>query len=172
MRKIILGLAVSLDGFIEGPNGEYDWCFTDQDYGMNDFFKRIDSIFIGRKSYEMSLGLEGGSDWMPKMKEYVFSNSLSAVKKDAILVRGDIKAEVEKIKKEPGKDIWLFGGAGLTASLMKLGMVDELWLTVHPILLGKGKPLFQDIEKRIHLNLVESKKYDSGLVSLMYEMKR
>jgi dihydrofolate reductase len=109
---------------------------------------------------------------MPKMKEYVFSNSLSAVKKDAILVRGDIKAEVEKIKKEPGKDIWLFGGAGLTASLMKLGMVDELWLAVHPILLGKGKPLFQDIEKRIHLNLVESKKYDSGLVSLMYEMKR
>jgi dihydrofolate reductase len=172
MRKIILGLAVSLDGFIEGPNGEYDWCFTDQDYGMNDFFKRIDSIFIGRKSYEMSLGMEGGSDWMPKMKEYVFSNSLSSVKKEAILVRGDIKVEVEKIKEQPGKDIWLFGGASLTASLMKLGMIDELWLAVHPILLGKGKPLFQDIENRIHLTLLESKKYDSGLVSVKYEVKK
>jgi dihydrofolate reductase len=172
MRKIILGLAVSLDGFIEGPNGEYDWCFTDQDYGMNDFFKRIDSVFIGRKSYEMSLGMEGGSDWMPKMKEYVFSNSLSTVKKDAILVRGDIKAEVEKIKKEPGKDIWLFGGASLTASLMNLGLTDELWLSVHPILLGKGKPLFREIERRVHLKLIESKSYDTGLVSLKYEMKR
>ena len=100
MRKLILSLAVSLDGFIEGPKGEYDWCFTDQDYGLNDFFKRVDSVFIGRKSYEMSLGIEGGSDWMPKMKEYVFSNSLDTIKKDAVLIKGDIKKEVEKIKNE------------------------------------------------------------------------
>lgn len=172
MRKIILGLAVSLDGFIEGPNGEYDWCFTDQDYGMNDFFQRIDSVFIGRKSYEMSLGMEGGGDWMPKMKEYVFSNSLSTVKKDAILVRGDIKTEVEKIRKEAGKDIWLFGGASLTASLLNIGLVDELWLSIHPILLGKGKPLFQEIKQRIPLQLIDSKTYDTGLVSVKYEVKR
>ena len=171
MRKIILGLAVSLDGFIEGPNGEYDWCFTDQDYGMKQFFKRIDTVFIGRKSYEMSLGMEGGGDWMPKMKEYVFSTTLDTVKKDAILIKGNIKKEVEKIKNQPGKDIWLFGGAGLTTSLMNLDLVDEIGLAVHPILLGNGKPLFSGVSKRIHLQLTDTKTYSTGLVSLSYTVK-
>lgn len=172
MRKVILGLAVSLDGFIEGPNGEYDWCFTDQDHGMSEFFKRIDVVFIGRKSYEMSLGMEGGDSWMPKMKEYVFSTTLNEVKKDAILVKGDIKTEVEKIKHEPGKDIWLFGGASLTASLMNLGLVDEIGLAVHPILLGSGKQLFSGIKERIHLELTDTKTWPTGLVSLSYRLKK
>src|SRR3989337_3482218 len=120
MRRVILGLAVSLDGFIEGPNGEYDWCFTDQDYGLGEFFKRIDSIFIGRKSYEMSLGMEEGISGFPKFKEYVFSTTLNSVKEGVTLVNGNIYDEVTKIKNEPGKDIWLFGGAELTASLMNL----------------------------------------------------
>src|SRR5215510_11379644 len=112
MRKIVLQLAVSLDGYIEGPNGEYDWCFTDQDYGMSEFFKRTDTVFIGRKSYEMSLGMEGAdTSWMPKMKEYVFSNTLTSVKEGTVLVNGNIKEQVAKIKSDPGKDIWLFGGA-------------------------------------------------------------
>ena len=170
MRKLILSLAVSLDGFIEGPKGEYDWCFTDQDYGLNDFFKRVDSVFIGRKSYEMSLGIEGGSDWMPKMKEYVFSNSLDTIKKDAVLIKGDIKKEVEKIKNEPGKDIWLFGGASLTNSLMQYDLVDELSLAVHPILLGSGKPWFSDLKKRVKLKLINSKEWDTGLVTLNYAL--
>jgi dihydrofolate reductase len=76
MRKVILGLAVSLDGFIEGPNGEYDWCFTDQDYGMSDFMRRIDAVFVGRKTYEMSLGMEADTSRMPKMEEYIFSNTI------------------------------------------------------------------------------------------------
>ncbi len=81
MRKVILALAVSLDGFIEGPKGEYDWCFTDQDYGLSDFFKRIDAMFIGRKTYEMMLnmGNNGGSGF-PKLKEYIFSTTLNKVK--------------------------------------------------------------------------------------------
>lgn len=172
MRKVILGLAVSLDSFIEGPNGEYDWCYTDQDYGMSDFFKRVDSVFIGRKSYEMSLGMEGGdTSWMPKMKEYVFSNTLKVVKEGAVLISGDIAAKVKEIKQEAGKDIWLFGGASLTASLMQEGLVDELWLSVHPILLGRGKPLFSGITERIQLELTETKAYDTGLVSLKYTIK-
>lgn len=171
MRKLILGLAVSLDGFIEGPNGEYDWCFTDQDYGMSDFFKRIDAVFIGRKSYEMSLGMEGGADWMPKMTEYVFSNTLTSVKKDAILISGNVTEQARNIKNDSGKDIWLFGGASLTASMLEAGLVDELWLSIHPILLGIGKPLFSNIKKRIKLNLLESKTYDSGLVSVKYAME-
>lgn len=170
MRKIILGLAVSLDGFIEGPNGEYDWCFTDQDYGLNEFFKRIDSIFVGRKSYEMSLGMEEGIAGFPKFREYVFSRTLTTVKEGATLVNGDTLAEVTKIKNEPGKDIWLFGGAELTSSLMNLGLVDEIGLAVHPILLGAGKPLFNNIKERIHLNLVDAKTYSTGLVYLTYTL--
>ncbi len=169
MRKIILNLAVSLDGYIEGPNGEYDWCFTDQDYGMSDFFKRIDAVFLGRKSYEMSLGVENADNsWMPPVTTYVFSNSLNQVKSDAILVSGDLKTAVERIKNEPGKDIWLFGGAELTASLLRENLVDEFMLSIHPILLGSGKLLFGNLPNRVPLKLADTKTYDSGLVTLTY----
>jgi len=171
MRKIILGLAVSLDGYIEGPNGEYDWCLTDQDYGMSDFFKRIDSSFMGRKTYELTLSMgDVAMPGFPKLKEYVFSNTLQEVKKGVILIKGDIAEQVKKIKNEPGKDIWLFGGASLTASLMNLGLVDEIGLAVHPILLGGGKPLFSQIDHRVHLDLMDTKTYSSGLVSLTYTL--
>jgi dihydrofolate reductase len=172
MRKVILALAVSLDGFIEGPNGEYDWCFTDQDYGMSDFFNRIDSIFIGRKSYELALTMgDNPVPDMTKLKEYVFSNTLKKVKSGAVLINGDIQSEVKEIKNENGKDIWLFGGASLTSSLLKFKLIDEIELGVHPILLGGGKPLFSDIKERINLNLVKSKTYSTGLVSLTYAIK-
>ncbi|HEV8080606.1 MAG TPA: dihydrofolate reductase family protein [Chitinophagaceae bacterium] len=171
MRKVILGVAVSLDSFIEGPNGEYDWCFTDQDYGLSDFFKRIDTMFLGRKTYEMTLGIgDTGGSGFPKLKEYVFSNTLDKVKEGATLIKGDVKTEVDKIKNEKGKDIWLFGGAGLTKSLLNLGLVDELSLAVHPILLGSGKPLFSNIKDRIKLTLVDTKTYSTGLVSLTYNL--
>lgn len=165
MRKVILGLAVSLDGYIEGPNGEYDWCFTDQDYGLKDFFKQIDGVFIGRKSFEMS-----GTGMFPAAQCYVFSNTLEKVKKGVRLIKGDILKEVREIKSSEGKNIWLFGGASLTRSLLNAGLVDRLWLSVHPILLGKGKPLFQQIDGRIKLKLVESKTYSTGLVSLQYDV--
>lgn len=168
MRKVILAVAVSLDGFIEGPNGEYDWCFTEPDYSLKEFFDRIDTIFVGRKTYEMSSEMEGGPPGFPKFKEYIFSNTLHNVKKGATLINRDIKTEVENIKKEKGKDIWLFGGAGLTTSLMNLGLVDELSLAVYPILLGAGKPLFSNIKDRIQLMLVNTKTYSTGLVSLTY----
>jgi dihydrofolate reductase len=172
MRKVILGLAVSLDGFIEGPNGEYDWCFIDQDYGLSDFFKRIDTAFVGRKTYEMTLAMgDQGSNGFPKLKEYIFSTTLDKVKDGATLIKGDLKAEVEKIKKERGKDIWLFGGAGLTTSLLNLRLIDEISLAVHPILLGSGKPLFKNIKDRINLTLLDTKTYLTGLVSLRYSLE-
>lgn len=170
MRKIILQLAVSLDGFIEGPNGEFDWCFTDQDYGMTAFFERIDAIFIGRKSYELALSMGGSAPpGFPQLKEYVFSNSLKEVQGDRVLINGDIGGEVNKIKKEPGKDIWLFGGSALTSSLIDLGLVDEMALAVHPIILGAGKPLFQNIPGRVSLKFIGSESYSSGLVMLSYQ---
>jgi dihydrofolate reductase len=171
MRKVILGVAISLDGFIEGPDGEYDWCFNDQDYGLSGFFKRVDTMFLGRKTYEMTLAMnESSNSGFPKLKEYIFSSTLEKVKEGATLIKGDITTEVEKIKKEKGKDIWLFGGAGLTTSLLNLGLVDELSLAVHPVLLGGGKPLFSNIINRIHLTLVDTKTFSTGLVSLTYTL--
>jgi dihydrofolate reductase len=172
MRNLILQLAVSLDGYIEGPNGEYDWCFTDQDYGMSQFFERIDALFIGRKSYELlqSMG-EDAVTGMPAMKKYVFSETLQDLKEDAVLIRGNLDEEVKKIKEERGKDIWLFGGASLTTSLMNRGLIDEICLAVHPILLGSGKPLFAGIGERVPLTLADSKTYDTGLVMLTYRIK-
>ena len=172
MRKLVLSVALSLDGFIEGPNGEYDWCGMDQDYDFNEFFKRFDTIFVGRKTYEMSSAMEGGPADFPKFKEYVFSTTLEKIKEGAVLIKGDIKNAVEKIKNESGKDIWLFGGAGLTTSLMNLGLIDELSLVVYPILLGGGKPLFSNIKDRIKLTLLDVKKYSSGLISVTYNISR
>jgi dihydrofolate reductase len=166
VRKVILSLAVSLDGYIEGPNGEYDWCFTDRDYGMGNFLKRIDAVFVGRKTYEMMLGAKGAPGF-GKIKVYVFSKTLDEVANGKTLLKGDIERLVKGIKEEPGKDIWLFGGAGLTTSLMNLNLVDEISLAVHPIILGGGKPLFNNIKNRT-LHLTDSKIFPNGLVSLTY----
>jgi len=176
MRKLILGLAISLDGYIEGPNGEYDWCFTDQDYGLNEFFERIDAMFIGRKSYEIAEQYAQQNNGetipgMPNLTEYIFSATLKTVKKGAVLISEDAIDQAHKIKALPGKDIWLYGGASLTQSFIKEGLVDELWLSVHPILLGSGKLLFQEQDDRTQLTLLESKTYPTGLVSLRYAIK-
>lgn len=177
MRKLILGLAITLDGYIEGPNGEYDWCFTDQDYGLNEFFTRVDAMFIGRKSYEIAQHYADQNNGemipgMPAMTEYIFSRTLKTVKEGAVLISGDGITEARKIKEQPGKDIWLYGGAELSDALMKEGLVDELWLSVHPILLGSGKALFNKQNSRTKLSLLQSKTYETGLVSLRYRIDK
>jgi dihydrofolate reductase len=174
MRKIILGVAVSLDGFIEGPNGEYDWCLTDQDYGMSEFVKSIDAIFYGRKSYEMMLGLEqaGNSNPFAGIRSYVFSNTRTKPFEGAELVSGDIVEKVKAIRQQPGKNIWLWGGASLVTSFLNAGLIDEMNLAVHPIVLGAGKALFNDIDGRKHFTLKSSEAYSSGLVMLTYEAKK
>lgn len=169
MRKIILNVAVSLDGFIEGPNGEYDWCFADGDYGMKEFLDRTDAIFFGRKSYELFIA-SFAHMWNDK-KHYVFSNTLKDLKTGAVLLNDDVELKISEIKKEDGKDIWLFGGASLTTSLLNAGLIDGFLLAIHPIILGEGKALFNGINKRIWLQLTDSKTYESGLVQNMYELK-
>jgi dihydrofolate reductase len=167
MRKVILGVAVTLDGFIEGPNGEYDWCFTDQDYGLNDFMKRIDGIIMGRKSFDISNAYDGPNPWKD-VKTYVFSRSVTKVPENVEIVKGDVVEIVSKLKNLPGKDLWLFGGAELTTTFVNADLVDEFWLSVHPILLGSGKSLFNNIVDRKKLVLKEHKVYETGLVSLCY----
>jgi dihydrofolate reductase len=149
MRKIILGVAISMDGYIEGPEGEYDWCPPPSQEEMNKFLEDIDIIFFGRKSYELF-----GSGAYPGKTSYVFSNTLKSVEgKDTHLLSGDVVSAVKKIKGEQGKNIWLWGGANLATTFINEGLVDELWLAVVPVVLGAGKPLFQEIRHRTHFKV-------------------
>jgi dihydrofolate reductase len=166
MSKILLNLCLSLDGFIEGPNGEYDWCLTDQDYGMTAFLARCDSIVFGRKSYEIMLQHDENA-FADKMK-YVFSNSVRSVAGKAAVVSGDIQEAVDKIKQRNQGDIWFFGGASLFEAFLKLELIDEMHLAVHPLLLGSGKPLFPKMETRKAFKLIGVEQYSSGLVQLIY----
>jgi dihydrofolate reductase len=166
MRKVILNLAVSLDGFIEDPNGEFDWCFTDQDYGMKAFFSRIDTIFMGRKSYELVKSMV--DDLYKDKKIYVFSRTLKEVAPGEELITANLEEQVKQIKHSAGKDIWLFGGASLISSFINSQLIDEFMLAVHPLILGGGKPLFTDIKHRTLLKLQDARTYSSGLVQLFY----
>jgi dihydrofolate reductase len=170
MRKIILNLAVSLDGFIEGPNGEYDWCLNDQDYGMEDFFANTDTIFIGRKSFEL---IRNDAAILPVKHIYVFSDTLAPEPGENISVISSsaFESAVREITEADGGDIWLFGGAGLLSAFMNRRLVSELLLSVHPIILGGGRPLFKDVSGRVGLNLISQKAYDSGLLQVRYELK-
>jgi dihydrofolate reductase len=151
MRKVILSVAVSLDGFIEGPHGEYDWCPPPSEDEMNDFMNGIDVIFMGRKSYEMA-----DTSMFPGKQIYVFSNTLKEAKGNAKLIAGDFMAAINEIKQQHGKDIWLFGGASLTTTFINHRLVDEMWLGLVPIVLGRGKSLFQDIQDRQQFNAVSA----------------
>ena len=106
------------------------------------------------------------------LKEYVFSNSIKEAQGDRIIVNGDVAEAVNKIKNEPGKDIWLYGGAALTTTFIILRLIDEIALAVHPIILGAGKPLFQNIAGRIPLQMINAQTYPSGLVMLSYNFSK
>jgi dihydrofolate reductase len=162
MRKVILSVAVSLDGMIEGPNGEYDWCPPPSKKEMGDFLDKIDAIFLGRKSFELT-----GRSMFPKKEHYVFSTTLKKPI-DFQLINKDVKQRVMEIKKQPGKDIWLFGGAKLVTFFLNEKLVDEMWLGVVPVVLGKGKPLFSDINQRTYFKLAQAIPKE-GYVSLYYK---
>lgn len=166
MRKIILNLAVSLDGFIEGPSGEYDWCFVDEDYGMTEFLGRIDTLLMGRKSYQTLK--DSGDDPFANKHKIIVSKTIKDLTANETVVSGDFVAAIEQLRSSQGKDIWLYGGAQLTDALLQANLVDEMQLAVHPLLLGGGTRLFRDLPQRIKLDLVHTKSYKSGLVQLFY----
>lgn len=180
MRKIILDLAVTLDGFIEGPNGEIDWCIMDDDMDFNGFLAGIDTIFYGRVSYEMWGNFQPGLDaseteksvWaaVHSKKKVVFS-SQEHQDRNATFITADIPGKVAEIKQQDGKDIWLYGGAKLITTFIHQGLVDIYRISVHPTVLGAGKPLFQNLKDRINLELIGVNKFKSGVVQLIYEHK-
>jgi len=172
MRKVILNLAVSLDGYIEGPNGEYDWCFADQDYGMSTFFADIEFIFMGRKSYDL-INSTGDINAFPQIK-YVFSDTLDPDMNPGVKVvrSADLQAVVSELRNNDGDGhIWLFGGSELISSFLENDMIDEFLLSFHPILLGSGKPLFTQLKERVELMYVGTESYNTGLVQLRYLLK-
>ena len=179
MRKIVLNLAISLDGYIEGPNGEYDWCIMDDDMGFDSFFSSYDFAFYGRKSYELfghqmpetftSEEERNAYQQMAAMKKYVFSDTLENVGANDELVRShQLISKVNELKNQEGKNIWLFGGSSLVTTFVNNNLVDEYVLGLHPIVLGAGKPLFIDIKQRVPLKLVSSVPTKSGVVMLTY----
>lgn len=165
MRPLLLNLAVTLDGFIEGPNGEIDWCLADQDYGLTPFLARCDSALMGRKSYESLVNM--GPDPWPEKRKYIFSRTLSSAAENTELLQGDVAAEVGRLKQQPGKAIWLFGGADLISQCLRAGLVDELCIAIHPLLLGGGRPLFTEVP-RTGLRLLDTVTYSTGLVQVTY----
>lgn len=183
MRKIILSLAISFDGYIEGPNGEIDWISFSDEAGqmLNNFIKGIDTILYGRVSYEAWGTYEPGGESMEaensfynsihRMKKYVFSTTRTEFPGNPIVVQSGIAEAMNELKKQPGKDIWLYGGSSLITTFMNLDLVDKYLIAVYPVVLGAGKPLFKDINHRIPLRLVNVEKYKEGEVLFTYERK-
>jgi dihydrofolate reductase len=166
MRKVILNVAVSLDGYIEGPGGEYDWCFTDADYGMTDFLNSIDTVIMGGKSYRALL--QYGPPY-PEFKNYVFTRTEESCPYGNVwLVSDNIPSFVTRLRREPGKSIWLFGGAEIVRILLEHDLVDQMLLAVHPLLLGDGLPLFPRLADRKTFHLKDIIQYPSGLSQLFY----
>ncbi len=186
MRKVILNLAVSLDGFIEGPNGEIDWCNFEPDSGpdsnveshFDEFLDKIDTIFYGRVSYDMwgeyqpaseaSSGEKNLWQGVHSKTKYVFSSNPKPAD-NVTYISSDITKKVDEIKNQPGKNIWLYGGAGLITSFMNKGLIDKYLLAVHPIILGAGKLLFSDIQNRVRLKLNKTTTSKSGVILLDYD---
>lgn len=184
MRKVILCLAVSFDGFIEGPNGEIDWIVFDSEGGsdLTDFIQEIDTVLYGRISYEMWGNppiTESSSEFeknfygaLRQMDRYVFSTANDKFDGDPTVIRNGIPELVEKLKKQDGENIWLYGGASLITTFMNLNLVDEYRIAVMPVIIGRGKPLFRDIENRHKLKLLSVKPSTAGVLGLHYEASR
>lgn len=169
MRSIISGFASSLDGYIEGPNGEYDWILINKEIDFAEMMKRYDTFLYGRKTYEAVIKMGPNKDKVNK--HFVISNSLTQVESGYTLLKGDLYEEISQLKQQGGKDIALFGGATLLASLLNLQLVDEIQVAVVPVLLGKGKPMVDALDKNISLQLEKVHQYGNGTVQLTYRVE-
>lgn len=180
MRKVILTVAVSLDSFIEGPNKEVDWMTFDEETGteLNNFLQEIDTVLYGRVSYELYGNYtpsDSSGDFekdfyhkLNKLTKYVFSSSKVEFSGNPKVVKSDIVQIIQNLKQQPGKNIWLYGGAGLISNFMNLNLIDEIRLAVIPIILGGGTPLFKGIKERVKLKLLKTVTSKSGVVGLSY----
>jgi len=174
MRTVTYGAACSLDGFIAPQDGSMDWLHFSRDVQefMSTYWASIDTMLMGRKTWEVVVGQggRGGGGGMKGITTYVFSRTLDRVGHGAHLVREDAGEFVRRLKEQPGKGICVMGGGELAQSLFVAGVIDEVGLNFHPILLGSGVPFFRDPGRRISLELAESRVIDGGCVLSMYRV--
>jgi len=186
MRNLIFFMHTSLDGFVAGPNGEMNWIKVDEE--IFDFVATMtdqaDTALYGRVTYEMmqsywpKAGEQPGaskhdkehSAWYNKVSKIVLSKTISEKGLDNTIVISDQLADkINKIKKQDGKNILIFGSPGASQSLLNQGLIDKFWLFVNPIILGQGMPLFKDITGTTKLKLAESKTFACGVIALHYK---
>ncbi|MDQ6845605.1 MAG: dihydrofolate reductase family protein [Bacteroidota bacterium] len=186
MRKLMLFDHVSLDGFVAGPEGEMDWIKVDNelfDFGGK-LIDEADTGLYGRVTYEMMQNYWPGaadlpnaskhdiehSQWYNRVDKVVISKSLkgSDLEKTQI-ISGNIQHEITKIKEQPGRNIIMFGSPSAAYSLMEYNLIDEYWIFLNPILIGKGILLFKNIQHQIHLKLAATKIFQSGVAALNYK---
>jgi dihydrofolate reductase len=169
-RLLRYQVATSLDGFIAGPNGEYDWITEDPTLDLEAFARQFDTLLMGRLTYELALS-QGSMLESMGLKVVVVSTTLDPSQHpDATIISTDVAKKVAQFKSQPGKDIWLFGGGALFRTMLDAGLVDRVELAVSPILLGSGVPVLPP-GKRCPLLLIESTALPSGMMILMYEAK-
>ena len=182
-KKVIYLMMVSLDGFVEGPHREIDWPIIDEELhtAVNDQQSAIDTYLYGRRMYQLM-----AADWPPldtdpsvpgymvefariwkAMPKVVFSKTLDRVEWNSRLAMGSVADEVARLKAQPGKDLAV-GGARLASTFIRLGLVDEYRLFVHPVVVGGGTPYFPALDAPLTLRLVETRTFGSGVVYLCY----
>ena len=169
MRRIRYQVACSLDGYIAGPNGEYDWIVMDPDIDFQALFDQFDTLLMGRRTFEVS----GGSG-SQGLKTFVFSRSLRQQDHPEVTIVSDrVKETLDALRAQPGKDIWLFGGGELFRSLLELGCVDTVEPAIIPVVLGGGRPFLPAPAVRRRLSLTRQRIYEkSGIVLLEYDVVR
>jgi dihydrofolate reductase len=185
MRTVTYGGAVSLDGFLAGVDGAIDWLHFSKDvqHAISDYWKDVDTILMGRKTYEVGAAQSRADGRKPKkakrrtgkeaMRSYVFSRTLQAIDDPGVeLVASDAARFVRDLKRRPGKGICLMGGGELATSLLAAGLVDQIGLNIHPILLGSGIPTFRDPRHRIRLTLTECRPIEGGCILAYYKVLR
>jgi dihydrofolate reductase len=173
MRKIVLGVGMSLDGYIARPDGAVDFLFMPKDYSMAPFLATIDTAVMGRKTLDAALRMGGGSVGGSSMATYVFSRSKRPGERDGVIFTNQaLSAVVAQLRNRPGKHIWLMGGGELARVFLEADLVDELYLGVVPVLLGAGIPLFASGFPERAFTLVENQTYSKGLIALKYKRSR
>lgn len=171
MRKVTYGGANSADNFITGPDEDVGWLRMTSDVQeiIKESWKGVDTMLMGRKTFEFGQKM-GGGPAMKGINSYVFSRTLKSVPEGVELVRADAVEFVREIKSGEGGDILVMGGGELGTALIEGGLVDEIGLNIHPVLLGRGTPLFREMSRRVDLELIEARPIAEGCVLVRYRV--